>query len=117
MNRQRRLRFSFSLRFPLDPFLPLLRTDKSHTDKATDRCDHRPTTPPQPNRRTTRITAGAEINADFSLTFKIFGIEFNFEIFLLALRLYQKGIAKIVVVQMKHRFVVAISIRPHNLTI
>jgi hypothetical protein len=104
------LRFSLPLRFPFRPFLLPLRTDDFHPDKPSDRCSHRPNSPPQPGRGSAGITTGPKVDLNLSFRLQVLGVELNRTVLLLPLRFYQKRIAKIVVMEMKRRLVMSTSI-------
>lgn len=105
------------MRFALAPFALSLRTDKPHPNHTAGYCDHSPASPPKPDGRMAHIATSSKVNPDLPFTLKIFWIEFNVTVLSFPPHLYQKGIAKIIIVQMKHRFVVAVSIRPYDLTV
>jgi hypothetical protein len=101
----------------LDPFPLPLRTDKLDANYGTSHRNHCATSPQKPEGRTADIATGSKVNPDLPFALQIFRIEFYFKILLFTPRFYEKGITKIVIVKMEHRFVVAISIRPYDLTV
>ena len=78
-----------------------------------------PDTYQYPGRRRSSImdTARAEMNLNFSFRLQIFRIELNLVLLLLPSGLHIERIAEIVVVQMKRRRIVPISVGPHGLTV
>ena len=62
-------------------------------------------------------TTGSKIDLDLPLGLQVFGIELDFLVLLLSSGLHKQWIAEIVVMQMKRRRIVPISIGRHRLTV
>jgi hypothetical protein len=110
---------SFSLRPASFLCLLALSPDRLHADQSDNRCGDSPKTPPEPSRRLIDIVnaAGSEMDLNLALGFQVFRIELDLVILLLSFGFDEERIAQIVVVQMKRRFVVPVSIGLDHLAI
>src|SRR5262245_15094598 len=109
-----------SLTLALASFLPLLLPrldDPFYSDSACNDDCRSSSAPPQPHRLAVHVmgTAASEMDLDFAFGLQILWIELNFVILLLSLCLYEQRISKILVMQMKGRFVVPVSVRLDDL--